>query len=186
MKGEPSFLAVASCLQAHNLAKRNTVRPITREPNHSIMSFDDCINTTPQPRISEEFMICPMHQPGLCSDPETAIAGPQQRLNPEGGSRLSDLRRPWNEPHTIKTDESVLSSDPQVTIRSLCDCVGTAIEESVLQSPDRMSILRDLPTGIDRPCGAAEREQQEPQPKGTRDVQLGHLNSSSCNDPEST
>jgi hypothetical protein len=60
-------------------------------------------------------------------------------------------RSPQNESNPIEEEQAGPRSDPQISVRGLCDCPWGTAKDSVLDSPGGMCILRDVASRIDCP-----------------------------------
>src|SRR5271154_5096797 len=89
-------------------------------------------------------------QTRICSDPEAPVSCGQERMNLGGRQLLAGNRTPWNDPHTIKSEESGVGSYPNVPIVGLCNGRCHARKISAPNSPRRVAILRDTASRIER------------------------------------
>lgn len=60
-------------------------------------------------------------------------------------------RSPRNESHAIEAEQTGFRSDPQISIRSLCNCTRRAAKDSVLNPPCGVCVLGDVARRIDCP-----------------------------------
>ena len=67
---------------------------------------------------------------------------------------------PGNKPNSIKTRQTSLSSDPDVSVRRLRNRVRRAIEHSILYPPRGVCVLRDVVVRIYGP-GRIPREERQ-------------------------
>jgi len=69
---------------------------------------------------------------------------------------------PRNKPNTVKSKQSTLSADPQITIPGLRKCGRRANEPQVLDPPGGVGILGDLPARVE--CRRRNREESNRNP----------------------
>src|SRR6266481_7671490 len=70
-------------------------------------------------------------------------------------------RSPRNELNTIEAHQSAPRSDPQISIRGLCNRIRHAAKDSVLNPPGGVSVLGDLAGRIDSPDAVHSEEKQQ-------------------------
>src|SRR5258708_24038087 len=64
---------------------------------------------------------------------------------------LSIWRSPRHESNAIEAQQTGFRSDPQISIRSLCNRIRRATKDSVLNPPGGMCVLGDMAGRIHRP-----------------------------------
>src|SRR5258708_34306834 len=94
---------------------------------------------------------------------------------------LSIWRSPRHESNAIEAQQTGFRSDPQISIRSLCNRIRRATKDSVLNPPGGMCVLGDMAGRIPPPdrVHCEERKKKE-EKKKTRKVLPPSLLSREC------
>ena len=118
-------------------------------------------------RDALEFSILkPDQAPQGCADPQRTVGVGVQSLGIAVAKRGSVLPIEHLKLHSVKADEPLLSSKPEVAVLGLCDGLNGVLRETILNLPDIMGVHPQGLGGIDRHRGsrggvqhcAAERE----------------------------
>jgi hypothetical protein len=83
--------------------------------------FNDGTDAFRPDQIIGQVLLVPVTQTTFRADPQAPIACAQKRSDTRGRQMVSIRRSPRNESNAIEAHQSDPRSDPQITIRGLCN-----------------------------------------------------------------
>src|SRR5260370_42423668 len=89
------------------------------------------------------------------------MACTQKRSDIRGWQMLSIWRSPRHESNAIEAQQTGFRSDPQISIRSLCNRIRRATKDSVLNPPGGMCVLGDMAGWIHPPHPSSPEESKK-------------------------